>query len=66
MSVTLDWEAVKSEGLPKYGHMFLDKWIYRAQVPGGWLVTIAPMYSEGGTGIVFVPDPKHMWKEQES
>jgi hypothetical protein len=28
--------------------------VKRAKVPGGWLVAI-------GTGVAFVPDPKHEW-----
>lgn len=29
--------------------------VYRAQIPGGWLVLC-----DGG-GITFVPDPNHVW-----
>lgn len=30
--------------------------IYRARVPGGWLVASRPSES-----ITFVPDPEHLW-----
>ncbi len=30
--------------------------MYRARVPGGWLVTTRPHDS-----LVFVPDPEHAW-----
>lgn len=31
--------------------------IYRAKVPGGWLVRT----SATGDGIAFLPDPEHRW-----
>ena len=30
--------------------------IYRARIPGGWLVTVRPHDS-----VAFVPDPLHVW-----
>jgi hypothetical protein len=41
----LEWERLRSS----------DHAVTRASVPGGWLVTV------GGTGVTFVPDPKHRW-----
>lgn len=49
---TLQWEAIKCEG--ESGHPYV---LYRATVPGGWLVQ-----SPGGSGgLAFVPDPEHRW-----
>ncbi len=51
----LRWEKLKNEGL-SYGH------IYRAKVPGGWLVAIQLMLgASGGEGITFYPGPNHKW-----
>lgn len=33
--------------------------LYRAKVPGGWLVVVG-IYGSGG-GITFYPDPQHEW-----
>ena len=30
--------------------------IYRAKIPGGWLVALRPH-----DNLTFVPDPQHMW-----
>ena len=42
----LRWEPVTSSE----GHL-----VSRAQVPGGWLVTVS------GSGLAFCPDPEHRW-----
>jgi hypothetical protein len=34
--------------------------VYRARVPGGWLVTIRSSYNNN-PGIAFLPDPAHAW-----
>ena len=34
--------------------------LYRAKVPGGWLVLHKSEYSERG-GLTFLPDPHHTW-----
>ena len=47
--VILYWEEVENEGL-KTPHFLI-----RAKVPGGWLV-------KTGSGLTFLPDPKHEWK----
>lgn len=31
--------------------------VYRAKVPGGWLVLVA----DNATGLIFYPDPEHKW-----
>jgi hypothetical protein len=33
--------------------------MYRAEVPGGWLVTV--FGSQGLSGVTFYPDPRHEW-----
>ncbi len=42
-----------------------DNWapcIYRAAVPGGWLVRMFEPGPGGGTaGLTFMPDPDHAW-----
>jgi hypothetical protein len=34
--------------------------VYRAAVPGGWLVYVVGMGGET-SGLTFVPDPAHTW-----
>ena len=50
--MTLTWEKIGES--PCWEHYC----VYRARVPGGWLVTI-----EGNTesSVTFVPDPDHEW-----
>ena len=48
----IKWEEIGREGL-------VPRWVYRAKVPGGWLVAVE--LSKGG-GITFVPDPDHDWE----
>jgi hypothetical protein len=61
----LKWERVQEmwsdENCPKYS-------TWRAQVPGGWLVTVwagddpkTHLHVNGG-GLTFVPDPEHSWQ----
>lgn len=55
--MALLWEELKSQvGI---GGMF-SPWIivYRAKVPGGWLVATRS-YDSGG--VTFLPDPEHEW-----
>ncbi|MEL6105374.1 MAG: hypothetical protein AAFU85_05030 [Planctomycetota bacterium] len=37
-----------------------DWTLYRAKIPGGWLVTNQPG-PNGGKGLAYVPDPNHQW-----
>lgn len=37
--------------------MMNDIAVYRAQVPGGWLVA----FWTSGMGVTFYPDPEHAW-----
>ena len=51
------WEKVKT-------NKWLKDWeLYRAKVPGGWLVATKgrPGWG-GGTGLTFYPDPEYAWK----
>jgi hypothetical protein len=41
----LEWDQVKTS----------DPTVWRAAVPGGWLVAL------NGSSLTFVPDPKHQW-----
>lgn len=63
------WQEVKHVGGPT------RTWLYRAPVPGGWLVmaqrfeqdtaTLSNGVGRGlgvGSGLTFVPDPDHAWK----
>jgi hypothetical protein len=33
--------------------------LYRAKIPGGWLVGLVPVDSQQSTSMVFIPDPNH-------
>ena len=54
----LTWEVIKSDCNDSMiaNHML----IYRAKVPGGWLVTNSSAHKEG-LGLTFMPDPNHEW-----
>jgi hypothetical protein len=59
-SVRLRWEKLNSAE-PK--HEFTYASVYRAKVPGGWLLTTFHSSGQGGSGVAstFVPDPGHTW-----
>jgi hypothetical protein len=40
--------------------MLIVNAVYRARVPGGWLVLAG--HNNGIGGVTFYPDPKHEWK----
>mgnify|MGYP001129938761 CR=1 FL=1 len=50
--MSMNWERFDSF-FPKQRS---SSYVYRAMVPGGWLVT-----AELGEGICFYPDPEHVW-----
>ena len=35
--------------------------LFRADVPGGWLVVLKQKMTEQLGGVCFVPDPNHEW-----
>ncbi len=36
--------------------------LYRAAVPGGWLIGFSEYCGDGGVGgVTFMPDPQHAW-----
>ena len=64
------WIPIKAQGTPAP----LLK-VYRANVPGGWLVLVQDKAEKGrdrgngygygvgvGSGVTFVPDPEHKWR----
>ena len=53
---TLLWHEVDST-VAKQGFLKLDWNIYRAKVPGGWLVLVM----HNTSGLTFYPDPDHKW-----
>ncbi len=48
----LEWREVRSSGALLA--------VFRAEVPGGWLVYASNGYHHHG-GITFYPDPTHSW-----
>ncbi|MCT7616656.1 hypothetical protein N5U05_02790 [Aliarcobacter butzleri] len=52
---TLVWEELDNvgDGSPRY--------VARAKVFGGWLISSIANPSLGGSGITFIPDPNHEW-----
>ena len=48
----LEWKKIEDSGASHYGS------VYRAKVPGGWLVLVA---QTEGTALTFYPDPNHTW-----
>jgi len=60
----MKWEKLKHT--PHYGN------VYRAEVPGGWLVLADTWakddednYDSAGVGITFYPDAWHEWSIEE-
>lgn len=52
----LSWERIPSEKKGG-GFLKLDWDVYRAKVPGGWLVAVM----HNTSGLTFYPDPQHRW-----
>lgn len=56
----LDWEPIKGFPINRSGSRPVG--LYRAAVPGGWLVGLSDWIGDGGMGgLTFVPDPHHTW-----
>jgi hypothetical protein len=53
----INWEELK--------HNLGSNGLYRARIPGGWLVATLQTYTITGisnfTGVTFVPDLSHQW-----
>ena len=53
----INWEELKHD--LEFGGL------YRAKIPGGWLITTIQPYTMSGisnfTGATFIPDPSHQW-----
>jgi hypothetical protein len=54
----IDSDDVTFQGL---GQRTLGGNLYRAKIPGGWLVGLVPVDSQQSTSMVFIPDPNHDW-----
>jgi hypothetical protein len=56
----LHWEKLNSAE-PK--HEFTYASVYRAKVPGGWLLSVfyTSGHQDGGVSLTFVPDPTLVW-----
>lgn len=52
--MALKWEEVKIEG---FGRLSLRS-VFRAKVPGGWLIMSD---NRDGSGLTFLPDTDHKW-----
>ncbi|MBI1757195.1 MAG: hypothetical protein HYR64_08835 [Fimbriimonas ginsengisoli] len=57
--MAMKWDKVQIAD-PK--HEFAHGMVYRAKVPGGWLITVFWFIGNpGGPAICFYPDPEHTW-----
>ncbi|MGV6826597.1 MAG: hypothetical protein ACWA5Q_06450 [bacterium] len=50
---TLKWKDIECDGGPKS--------MYRAKIPGGWLLSVRGYDDKEGGGLTFIPDPNHEW-----
>jgi hypothetical protein len=61
----LSWKRIEDEW---HDHAKPQGYTYRAEVPGGWLVSVwsgdAKHHAHGG-GITFLPDPDKSWQVNE-
>ena len=60
------WEQIESiESSPRFNQRSPSRRgeLYRAKVPGGWLVLwdLEPSHEAGAGGLTFYPDPDHKW-----
>jgi hypothetical protein len=53
--MTVHWEQLYSDTS--------DLFMYRAKIPGRWLIYVGDVGAgeTGGGGVVFYPDPNHKW-----
>ncbi len=62
--VVLEWEPVESIGdWRPDDYSVAQVTLYRAKVPGGWLVAMKGSYQANGMGLTFYPDPLNAWSE---
>ena len=57
--MALVWETVKTELQEKGFMKGSAPFVFRAKVPGGWLVST--LYPGGSGGAFFYPDPDRLW-----
>jgi hypothetical protein len=61
---TITWERVFEDVVATKGQVEPYEHgskIYRAKIPGGWLVRALEINSKGTVGFVFIVDPDHRW-----
>lgn len=51
-SLACDFDGQALPGFPR---------LFRARVPGGWIVLLKETVTQEMSGVCFVPDPKHEW-----
>ncbi len=51
-SLNCDFDGQLLPGFPR---------VFRAKVPGGWLVLLKETITQEMSGVSFVPDPQHLW-----
>lgn len=62
VGVVLQWEPVESIGdWRPDDYALAHVALYRAKVPGGWLVAVKGSYQANGMGLTFYPDPLNAW-----
>jgi hypothetical protein len=49
---SMQWQKIEGDGVEE---------IFRARVPGGWLIKIIHSFVETSVALTFYPDPSHVW-----
>lgn len=61
MSTRLLWEKVNQLGRESHE----SSPIYRARVPGGWLLKVVTQAETTNMNVLFIPDPSYTWDQWE-
>lgn len=51
-SLSYDFDGQQLPGFPR---------LFRARVPGGWVIVLKETVTQEMSGVTFVPDPTHSW-----